>query len=93
MTRIVKYRINEQNKKLIEFKEYSDVPYYTFACGSAMLIDPIQDVFVIGWGLSESNEQRIVSEINFTTKEKYFEITAAKDELYSTSTYRSVKYE
>lgn len=93
MTRIVKYRINEQNKKLIEFKEYSDVPYYTFACGSAMLIDPIQDVFVIGWGLSESNEQRIVSEINFTTKEKYFEITAAKDGLYSTSTYRSVKYE
>lgn len=93
MTRIVKYRLDEKNKRLVEFKEYGDVGYSTFACGSAMLIDPAQDVFVIGWGLSNANEQRIVSEINFTTKEKYFEITAAKDRLYRTSTYRSVKYE
>lgn len=92
MTRIVKYRLDEQNKRLIDFKEYKDVPYSTFACGSAMLIDPSQDVFVIGWGLSDAVEQRVVSEINFATKEKYFEITAKKDNLYSTSTYRSVKY-
>lgn len=92
MTRIVKYRLDEQKKKLIDFKEYSDVTYSTFACGSAMLIDPARDVFVIGWGLSNADQQRIVSEINFATKEKYFEITAVKDRLYSTSTYRSVKY-
>lgn len=91
MTRIVKYRIDEQNKRLIDFKEYSDVPYTSFACGSAMLIDPVQDVFVVGWGLSNSDEQRVVSEINFTTGQKYFEITAVKDKLYNTSTYRSVK--
>lgn len=92
MTRIVRYRLDEKNKKLIDFKQYSDVPYSTFACGSAMLIDPAHDVFVIGWGLSDAAEQRVVSEINFTTNEKYFEITAAKDRLYNTYTYRSVKY-
>lgn len=92
-TRIVKYKIDEQNKRLVDFVEYHDGMYTTLACGSAIKIDDNADVFVIGWGISNSPTPRVLSEINFNTNEKYFEITLSQQSsVFSTPTYRSVKY-
>lgn len=92
-TRIVKYKIDEQNKRLVDFVEFHDGIYTTLACGSAIKIDDNADVFVIGWGVSNTPTQRVLSEINFNTNEKYFEITLSQQQgVFGTPTYRSVKY-
>lgn len=92
-TRIVKYKIDERNKRLVDFAEYQDGSYTTIACGSAVKIDDNADVFAIGWGIASSPaSQRILSEVNFNTHEKYFEITLSSQSIgLGTPTYRSVK--
>ena len=45
-SRVIKLRLDEQNKKLLEWKEYKVPGHYSEACGSAMYLG--NDVFVIG---------------------------------------------
>lgn len=54
-TRIVAYKIDENTKELLDFKEYATADKFSRACGSAQHIK--DEIFVIGWGAAMKDTQ------------------------------------
>jgi len=85
-SRVIKLKIDESNKKLVDWHEYLVPDHFSEACGSAMNIE--NEVFVIGWGLSIDNFAAL-TEIDFSTDRKLFELTFPYG---LNSTYRCMKF-
>ncbi len=87
--RVLKLKLDEKNKQILEYEEFSKgVPSSEFM-GSATLIE--DNVFLIGWGGSAKvNNNVLFSEIDFDNNTVLFEaIPTAQSNL---STYRVYKY-
>ena len=85
-SRVIKLKIDEANKKLIDWHEYLVPGHYSQACGSAMNLK--NEVFVIGWGYSIDNCASL-TEIDFGTGRKLFELNFPND---LNLTYRCMKF-
>lgn len=85
-TRVVEYRLDFKNKKLLEFKEYKITNRYSEAGACTQRIG--EGHFTIGWGLFIGVHAPKYSEIDFNTNKIEFEwFLNHKD-----GTYRTVKY-
>lgn len=86
-TRIIKLKLDEINKKVLEYKEYS-IPGYTAAlCGSVQKVGETNEVYTIGWGLNPGRLAAL-TEVDFETGKKLLEVTMP-DNL---GTYRIQKF-
>lgn len=72
-TRVLKYKLDETNKKVIDFKEYSMDGYTSSEFGSAQKVDNEKDAYIIGWGVNGAN-QPVLTEMNFTDNKKLLEV-------------------
>lgn len=73
-TRILKIKLDEVNKKILDYKEYKVPGQTSLAYGSAQKIGDNIEVYTIGWGQNKENTVA-VSEIDFNTGKKLLEIT------------------
>ena len=88
-TRVVEYKLDEKNKKLVEFREYSVPGTSSPIMGSAELIDPQTDTFLIGWGGRRAGTP-LFSEVNFSTNKVIFEVFDKGTDI-TTGSYRAYK--
>ena len=63
-TRVLQISVDEENKKIVDYKEFSVANRFSMYMGSAQKIDNSNDVFVIGWG-SANTDTAIMSEVDF----------------------------
>lgn len=63
-SRVLQISIDEENKKILDYKEFSVANRFSMFMGSAQKIDDSNDVFVIGWGSADS-DTAIMSEVDF----------------------------
>ena len=56
--------MDEENKKIVDYKEFSVANRFSMYMGSAQKIDNSNDVFVIEWG-SANTDTAIMSEVDF----------------------------
>ncbi|MBC3888514.1 hypothetical protein GH810_09355 [Acetobacterium paludosum] len=73
-TRILKLKLDEVNKKVLEFQEFKVSGETALADGSAQRIGDNIEVYTIGWGQTKEGTNAI-SEIDFNTGKKLLEIT------------------
>lgn len=73
-SRIVEYWMDEEKKNIDKWGEYKIDGYFSYATGSAERLSVEENIFLIGWGLTENKLQPSATEINFDTGEVYFEI-------------------
>jgi hypothetical protein len=85
-SRVIKLKIDESNKRLVDWHEYIVPGHFSVACGSAMNLE--KEVFVIGWGYS-TDDLAAMTEIDFGTGRKLFELTFPKG---LNLTYRCMKF-
>lgn len=86
-TRLVSYKIDEENKKLLDFKEYKIDGKYSKACGSTQHLN--DEIFVIGWGAA-INDSQCMSVYDFSKNESLMTVTLQNQR---NITYRCVYYE
>ncbi|MEG0074347.1 MAG: arylsulfotransferase family protein [Eubacterium sp.] len=72
-TRVVKLKLDEANKKLKEYKEFSMPGHVTTNFGSAEKVDPEKDIYTIGWGINNDNLAAL-TEMNFTDNKKMLDV-------------------
>lgn len=84
-TRILKFKIDEKEKKVIDFKEYKLDSKFSYACGSVQSYDLENEIFTIGWGMSKT-DQTIMSVVDFKNNKIIAEIYTDRP----ISTYRSL---
>lgn len=89
-TRVLEFKIDENHKKLEEFKEYSLEKTFSPIMGSAEKIDTKNNVFLIGWGGRETKNS-LFSEIDFNNNNVLFEVLRPKNE-FKDDTYRVYKF-
>lgn len=89
-TRIVEYTLDEEEKKLIFFQEYTLEKQFSFFSGGAQRIEGEDVRYVIGWGGKKSSNA-MFSDINFTTKEVLFEVVREASEMEHV--YRAFRYD
>lgn len=63
-SRVLQISIDEENKKIVDYKEFSVANRFSMYMGSAQKIDYSNNVFVIGWGSADS-DTAIMSEVDF----------------------------
>lgn len=63
-SRVLQISVDEENKKIVDYKEFSVANRFSMYMGSAQKIDNSNDVFVIGWG-SANTDTAIMSEVDF----------------------------
>ncbi|MDP2842904.1 MAG: arylsulfotransferase family protein, partial [Acetobacterium sp.] len=73
-TRILKIKLDEVNKKILDYQEYKIPGKTALAYGSAQKIGDNIEVYSIGWGL-QKEANAAISEIDFNTGKKLFEVT------------------
>lgn len=73
-TRILKIKLDEVNKKILEYQEYKVPGQTSLAYGSAQKIGDNIEVYTIGWGQAKESNVAI-TEIDFNTGKKLLEIT------------------
>lgn len=74
-SRAIKIKIDEENKEVIEFNEYSVDEFYKYT-GSVQEIDSENEVFLIGVGTQPGIDQNLIAmEKNYSTGEVYFKIS------------------
>ena len=84
-TRALEFKLDEKNKKVIEFNEYKIDGYFSGVQGSTAKIN--DDIFLSGWGGNKSHDI-MFSEVDYKTNKVLFE---AKNKKNST-TYRVYKF-
>ena len=85
-SRVLKIMIDEEAKRVLEWKEFIVPGHFSVVCGSAVNLE--NDVFVIGWGFSVDGSAAF-TEIDFAANQKLFELTFSEG---MNATYRAVKY-
>ena len=90
-SRVCRYWLDEENKKLVKFKEYVTPRKRSMFMGSAILLDDDTETFLIGYGGLGTDEGRpdtsvVFDEINFSTGETNFTF---ENDLCS---YRVIRY-
>lgn len=74
-SRAIKIKIDEKNKEVIEFNEYSVDKFYKYT-GSVQEIYSENEVFLIGVGTQAGVDQDLIAmEKNYSTGEVYFKIS------------------
>lgn len=73
-TRILKIKLDEVNKKVLEYHEFKVPGHKSSANGSAQKIGDEIEVYTIGWGQAKEGTSGI-SEIDFNTGKKLLEVT------------------
>lgn len=74
-TRVVKLKIDEENKKVVDFKSYDVEEFYKYT-GSVQELDAENEVFLIGVGTQIGAGQDLVAiEKNYSTGEVYFKFS------------------
>lgn len=89
-SRVVEYTIDEDNKTLIDFKEYVVPGKYSSIMGSAQRLDTNSNRFLICWGGRDSGSA-LFSEIDFDSHEILFEAVYQHNS-YVDDTYRAYKF-
>lgn len=90
---VKEYKIDEENKQLLEFNEYKVDGRYSPIMGSAERLDTDSNRFIIGWG-GRSSCTPLFSEENFDTNETIFELNYYKnfsDDVFLSNSYRAYK--
>ncbi|KPI50580.1 hypothetical protein KW94_13360 [Clostridioides difficile] len=86
-TRVVKIKLDEENKKVTEYNSYSIDDYYKYM-GSVQEIDSDKNVFLIGTGGKAGESQGLVAmEKDFSNDKIYFKFSFKSGE----SMYRCYK--
>ncbi|MBK5244879.1 MAG: aryl-sulfate sulfotransferase [Eubacteriaceae bacterium] len=86
-TRILKLKLDEVNKKVLEYKEYKIPGHTTIAGGSTQKVGDGREVYTVGWG-SNTDGLAALTEVDFTSGKKLFEMTLPQ----GVSTYRIQKF-
>lgn len=86
-TRILKLKLDEVNKKVLEYKEYKIPGHTTMDGGSVQKVGDSQEVYSIGWG-NNTDGLSAFTEVDFTSGKKLFEMTLPQ----GVSTYRIQKF-
>ncbi|MCF0171393.1 MAG: aryl-sulfate sulfotransferase [Bacteroidaceae bacterium] len=86
-SRILELKIDEVNKKLINYKEFYLNNHFSPACGSVNKIDEKKNVFMIGWGIGDFSNLENATEVDYSSNKKIFELIFEKN----INTYRVVK--
>lgn len=86
-TRILKLKLDEVNKKVLEYKEYKVPGHTTVAGGSTQKVGDGLEVYAIGWG-SNTDGLAALTEVDFSSGKKIFEMTLPQ----GVSTYRIQKF-
>lgn len=68
---IIKIKLDEENKKVLEYKTY-DIGENSIFMGSAQLLKDNPDVCLICYGGVMFNKHNLLEEVNLKTKETYF---------------------
>ncbi len=88
-SRVVKYKLDQENKKLLDFQEFKVGNHFSSACGSATQVDGAKNVFTIGWGAAANERpETIMTEMDFSTNQKLLEVSLFDQTKY---VYRCVK--
>ncbi|MDU1912059.1 aryl-sulfate sulfotransferase [Fusobacterium sp.] len=73
-SRVLEIKIDEKNKKVLNYKDFYLNDYFSPACGSTDKLDDKKDVFIIGWGMGDFSKRENMTEIDFSTNKKTFEL-------------------
>ena len=73
-SRVLEIKMDEKNKKILNYKDFYLNDYFSFACGSTDKLDNKKDVFIIGWGMGDFSKRENMTEIDFSTNKKIFEL-------------------
>ncbi|MGV8906782.1 MAG: arylsulfotransferase family protein [Acetobacterium sp.] len=73
-TRILKLKLDEVNKKVLEYKEYKIPGHVTVDGGSAQKVGDGREVYTVGWG-NNTDGLAALTEVDFTSGKKLFEMT------------------
>lgn len=88
-SRVIKIKIDEDKKEVVDFKEYDVEEFYKYT-GSVQELDSENEVFLIGLGTQVSVDQDLVAiEKNYSTGEVYFKFSFNSGE----NLYRCYKFE
>lgn len=68
---IIKIRLDEKNKKVLEYKAYN-IGENSIFMGSAQLLEDNQDISLICYGGVRFSKHKVLEEINLKTNETYF---------------------
>ncbi len=90
-SRILEYKLDEDNKELIKANEFQIDGYFGSIRGSTIRLSTDENIFLSAWGETQDNKA-IITEYNFDTDEKILEIYDHTEELDS-KTYRVHKYD
>ena len=74
VSRILKFKLDEENMKILDFEEFTVEGFYSASMGSAQVIDNESDTILIGWGGKSRAGMPFFQEINFQTKTVNFEM-------------------
>lgn len=88
-TTIIKVKLDEQTKSIIDFQEYTAQGHFSSHMGSAQQTGPSR--FVIGWG-GRATCSPIFSEIDFATGEVLFEVLSPKNSGDFPDIYKAYKF-
>ena len=90
-TRLLEFKLDESNKKLVEFKEFMMEGQFSPYCGSVQRVSTSSDRFMIGWGL-RATAAPLISEIDFTQNKVIFEVVIFTQPVAGQLAYRAYKF-
>ena len=73
-SRVLKFKLDEENRKILDCKEYIIEDFYSASLGSAQVMDNETDTILIGWGGKSRAGMPYFQEINFETQTVNFEV-------------------
>lgn len=88
LTRILEMTIDEENKKLVQFKELSVGGRFSATMGSVQKIDNEKDVYLIGWGRAQS-DTAIMTEYDAQNNKVLSELHFVDDNIMAYRVYKS----
>lgn len=71
-SRVLKFKLDEDNKKVLEYTDYTLENRFSPAAGSAELLN--KDYFLIGWGIGDFTKLENASEIDFVNNKKVWQL-------------------
>lgn len=91
---LCKYKLDEGNRKLLDFKAFYVDDQSSPFMGSAQKISSDPVVFLVGWG-SRMRTNGLFAEIDFTNQKKIFEVVYGKNASNGGAfdTYRAYKFD
>lgn len=91
-TRFLEFKLDEENKKLMEFNEFMMEGQFAPYCGSVQRVSTTSDRFVTGWGV-RATAAPLISEIDFTQNKVMFEVLAFTQPMAGQVVYRAYKFD